>query len=446
MRVAIVGYGSQGTSAYGYWHAKGDEVTICDSREHIDVPQGALTQLGKDYLNNLDRFDVVVRAAPSIHPNALVAANSPDILTKVTSNTNEFFSVCPSRNIIGVTGTKGKGTTSTLIAQMLQAAGQTVHLGGNIGIPPLDLLQDTIRPDDWIVMELANFQLIDFTGRPRIAVCLMVVPEHLDWHTDMAEYMNAKSQLFARQTSTDTAIYYADNQNSTDIARTGAGHKLPYYRTPGAWVNGNMVTIDGKEVCTTDEIKLLGAHNWQNVCAAITAVWQTGVHDIPAMRSVLTSFSGLEYHLERIRELDGVTYYNDSFGTTPETAIVALQAFTEPKVLILGGSDKGVGFTELAREIKNSNVRHILLIGNTTNTDRPTVTPKLEKALRAAGVENITSLMKPGGAQMDEVLAQARNAAQPGDVVLFSTGCASFDMYANYKDRGKQFTTAVRSL
>ncbi|MEJ0073360.1 MAG: UDP-N-acetylmuramoyl-L-alanine--D-glutamate ligase [Candidatus Saccharibacteria bacterium] len=434
MKVAILGYASQGVSAYDYWKAKGDEATICDTREDLELPEGALRQLGPNYLNDLDRFDLIVRAAPSIHPREITAANTPEILSKVTSNTNEFFAVSPSKHIIGVTGTKGKGTTSTLITKLLEAAGRKVHLGGNIGTPPLDLLKDGIEPDDWVVMELANYQLIDFEGRAPIAICLMIVPEHLNWHADMAEYMEAKSRLFARQNSDDTAIYYADNDNSREVAAAGAGRKLPYYRSPGAFVNGNMITIDGQEICTTDELKLLGRHNWQNVCAAVTAAWQAGVHDISAIRSVLTSFSGLEHRLELVRELDGVRYYDDSFGTTPETAIVAMEAFPAPKIMILGGSDKGAEYDELARTVQTSNVRKVLLIGDQAD--------KIQVALETAGYHDFT----PGGNDMTEIVANARSAAQSGDIVLLSTACASFGMFKDYKDRGSQFSRAVQAL
>lgn len=434
MNVAILGYASQGASAYEYWKNLGDTITICDTRDDLELPEGTLPQLGTAYLRNLDRFDLIVRAAPSIHPREIVAANTPDILKKVTSNTNEFFRVCPSKNIIGVTGTKGKGTTSTLIAKMLEAAGKRVHLGGNIGIPPLDLLRDDIRPDDWVVMELANYQLIDFTGRPHIGVCVMVVPEHLNWHADMAEYMEAKSRLFEQQTSEDTSIYFADNENSKEVAAAGAGRKLPYFRSPGAFVNGNMITIGGQEVCTTDELKLLGAHNWQNVCAAVTAVWQAGVHDLDAIRSVLTSFTGLEHRLEFVRELDDVRYYDDSFGTTPETAIVAMQAFEQPKVIILGGSDKGASYDELATAVTQNNVRAALLIGDQA--------ARIQAALEKAGFND----SMPGGHNMTEIVANARTTALAGDVVLLSTGCASFGMFTDYKDRGNQFKAAVTAL
>ncbi len=433
MQVAILGYSDQGKSAYEYYAAAGDTVTVHDSRADIALPDGVAAVLGEAYLDNLDAYDVIVRGAPTIHPNDIIAANGPSIVSMVTSNTNEFLRVCPTKNVIGITGTKGKGTTSTLLAKMLEASGKTVYLGGNIGIPPLDLLHNDIKPTDWVVLELANFQLIDLHHSPHIAVCLMVVPEHLNWHKDMAEYVMAKSQLFAHQSSDDIAIYYAENPTSFEVANAGAGQKLPFYRTPGAFVNGNMITIDGAEICTTDDVKLLGAHNLQNVCAALTAYWQAD-QNIDAARSAITSFSGLEHRLELVRELDGIVYYDDSFGTTPETTIVAMQAFTQPKVIILGGSDKGAHYNALAKTVATSNVRRALLIGDQA--------ARIQSALEAAGFHDFA----PGGDNMTEIVTNARTAAQTGDTVLLSTGCASFDMFENYKDRGNQFQAAVKSL
>jgi UDP-N-acetylmuramoylalanine--D-glutamate ligase len=433
-KVAILGYADQGKSAVAYWDRPEYEITVCDSRADIDIPEQYATQLGDTYLEKLDRFDVIVRGAPTIHPKDIVAANGPEILQKITSNTNEFLRVCPTKNVIGITGTKGKGTTSTLVARMLEAAGKCVHLGGNIGTPPLDMLQNGIKPEDWVVLELANFQLIDIAYSPHIAVCLIVVPEHLNWHADMDEYTSAKSRLFEYQNSNDIALYFAGSEASWGIARAGTGQKVPYFESPGAWINGNMVTIDGQELCTTDEIKLLGAHNWQNVCAAITAVWQAGVHDIEAIRSAVKSFSGLEHRLEFVRELDGIRYYDDSFGTTPETAIVALAAFDNPKVVVLGGSDKGASYNELAKAVANSNVRKAVLIGEQAEI--------IKEALSQAGFTNIIENCQ----NMIEIVDAARATAQTGDVVLLSTGCASFGMFDNYKDRGEQFKQAVLSL
>ncbi len=443
-KVAVLGFDIEGKTSYEYYRGLGAEVTICDQKADLETPAGAPTQLGPTYLDGLDRFDIIVRTAGLI-PSKVLAVNPPAIAGKITTQINEFLRVCPTRNVIGVTGTKGKGTTSTLITKILQAAGHDTYLGGNIGIAPFTFL-GKLAPESWVVLELSSFQLTDVQRSPHIAVCLMVAPEHLNWHADMAEYKLAKSQLFAWQSSDDVAIYFDGSDTSREIAEAGAGRKLPFYRSPGAFVNGNMITIDGLEVCTTDELQLLGAHNWQNVCAAVTAVWEAGVRDIAAIRSVLTSFSGLEHRLELVRELDGVKYYNDSFGTTPETAIVALEAFAQPKIAILGGSDKGITFERLAEAVTRTNVRRVILIGNTANPEFRAIAPDIETELRKRGFTAITDLAQPGGVPVQEILRTAREAAEPGDVVLFSTGSASFDMFENYKDRGNRFKAAVNAL
>lgn len=431
MKIAILGFGLQGRSAYEYW-INGNEITICDENSNLVTPEDTQSKLGPSYLHGLEHFDLIVRS-PSVHPNDIAARNSPEILEKVTTVTNEFFKVCPSKNIIGVTGTKGKGTTSSLIAKMLEADGKRVHLGGNIGTPPLDMLKVGIQPGDWVVLELANFQLIDLKYAPRIAVCLMVVPEHLDWHSDSDEYFAAKSQLFRYQKADDYAIYYAKNEVSEKIASASGGQKVPYMKEPGASVDDGNIVISGQAICPVSELKLLGQHNWQNACAAVTAVWQI-TQNADVMRSVLTTFSGLEHRLEFVRELDKVRYYNDSFGTTPETAMVAIQAFGQPKVVILGGSDKGADYSQLAKVVADGHVRKAVLVGEQAE--------RIEKALAAAGFTDVT----PGGQTIDDIIAIARNEARPGDVVLLSPACASFDMFKNYKDRGEQFKKIVLAL
>jgi len=432
MKVAILGYGEQGRSAYEYWKSQGAEITICDQSETLELPLDVDKHQGETHLNHLDAFDLIVRS-PFVKPADIVAANTPEIAEKVTTVTNEFFRVCPAKNIVGVTGTKGKGTTSTLIAKMLEADGKRVHLGGNIGIPPLDLLKNNIQPDDWVVLELANFQLIDLQYSPHIAVCLMVVPEHLDWHRDVNEYYTAKTQLFRHQTPDDFAIYYAANEDSKRIASTGKGWLIPYMERPGAFVENEQIVVDNQPVCSVRDLKLLGQHNWQNACAAITAFWKVS-QNLEAIRQVLTTFSGLEHRLEFVREVNDVKYYDDSFGTTPETAMVAIQAFGQPKVVILGGSDKGASYDELAKVVATSNVRHALTIGK--------MGPKIAEALIAAGYDNGMS----GGGTMKDIVDEAAKLAEPGDVVLLSTACASFDMFKNYKDRGEQFKAAVLAL
>lgn len=431
MKIAIIGFGLEGRAAYDYYK-DGNEITICDQNEACEVPEGLQSRLGNGYLNGLDEFDVVVRS-PFVHPRQIADANSPEILEKVTSNTNEFLRVCTTRNIIGITGTKGKGTTSSLIAAMLEACGKRVHLGGNIGLPALELLKQDIQPDDWVVLELSSFQLIDCRYSPHIAVCLMFVPEHLNWHADMAEYQEAKSQLFRWQTPDDIAVYYSANALSKAIAGRGQAQLIPYYQEPGAIVSEGVICIQGQEICRTDELQLIGEHNWQNICAAATAVWQV-CPDAAAIGQACRTFHGLEHRLQLVRAVDGVQYYDDSFGTTPETAIVALQAFSQPKVIILGGSDKGASYDELARTVARSNVRQAILIGDQAE--------RIRTALDAAGFHDYLL----GCTSMTQIVDAAQNAAQDGDVVLLSTGCASFDMFKDYKDRGNQFISLVQAL
>lgn len=430
MNIAIVGYDLEGRSSYEYFSQLGHHITICDQKTDIDIPSGADSALGETYLDDLDRFDLIVRTA-GLHPQTILDKN-PSVSTKLTTQINTFFHACPTKNIIGVTGTKGKGTTSTLITKMLEATGKHVYLGGNIGVPPLTFL-DKLKEDSWVVLELSSFQLIDLQYAPHIAVCLMVVPEHLNWHEDMDEYVGAKSRMFALQTNQDIAIPFANNDLSLTIAGTGNAQQIPYFAEPGAHIADGNIVIDDQIICPTDDLKLLGAHNWQNVCAAVTAVWQV-THEVKAMRKVLTSFSGLEHRLEFVKELDGIKYYDDSFGTTPETAAVAIQSFTEPKVVILGGSDKGAAFDGLAQVVKDSHVRHVVIIGDTG--------PKIIEALQKVGFSDISL----GGKTMESTLQTCREHAQSGDVVLLSTGCASFGMFKDYKDRGNQFKQLVQAL
>jgi len=431
MKIAIVGFATDGVVSAQYFHDKGHEVTVCDQDEGLAIPEQYKSQLGSDYLKGLDRFDVIVRSS-GIHPEVILAKN-PDVQPRITTAVNEFLAHCPTKNTIGITGTKGKGTTSTLTAKMLEAAGKKVWLGGNIGRSPLEFI-DEVQPDDWVVLELSSFQLYDLQHSPHIAVCLMVVAEHLNWHSDMPDYIGAKSRLFENQTADDIAIYFAENDASRQIAEHGEGQKLAFYAAPGAYVKQGEIVIDNQAVCETDELALLGKHNWQNACAAVTAVWQTGVRDTSAMATVLTSFSGLEHRLEFVRTHEGVSYYDDSFGTTPETAIVAMQAFSQPKIVILGGSDKGASYGELAQAVAHENVRHALLIGDEA--------AKIQQALDRAGFKSYSS----GGTTMQDIIANARSQAQQGDIVLLSTGCASFGLFKDYKDRGNQFKSVVSEL
>lgn len=435
MKIAILGYAGQGQSSYEYWNRNDNEVTICDKNTELEIPLGARANLGENYLDNLNYYDLIIRT-PALHPKDITSANDSQILDKVWSNTNEFMKVCPTKNIIGVTGTKGKGTTSTLVTKMLEASGKRVHLGGNIGTPPLDLLKNNILPDDWVVLELANFQLIDLKISPIIAVCLMVEPEHLDWHINLEEYITAKQQLFINQTRDSTAIYYAKNNNSGSIAKASPGELIPYYETPGAVVENEIIKINDLEICNVNEIKLLGKHNWQNACAAVTAFWQI-VEDSTAARNVLTSFGGLPFRIEYRKEVNGVRFFNDSFATGPGATIAAIKSIDGMKVLIIGGHDRMLNLTELAKTISKNqeSIRKVVLIGASAE--------RTADVLKKNGFANYV-LCK--ATSMPEIVATAVAETQSGDAVVLSPSFASFGLFKNFEDRGNQFNQAIDAL
>lgn len=433
MRVAVLGFGIEGRSAYSYWSDLGAEVTIHDQDSGLLAPPSAQTKLGANYLQGLDDYDLICRTA-SIRPQEILEAN-PDVADKITTVINEFMRVCPTVNTIGVTGTKGKGTTSTLIARMLEAAGKTVFLGGNIGRSPLDFLPE-VTPESWVVLELSSYQLSDIRYSPHIAVGLMISPEHLTWHDDLEEYVEAKSNLFRRQTEHDIAIYYAENETSHQLASVSPGAKISYYAAPGAYIENAAITIDNQRLCQTDELRLLGRHNWQNVCAAVTAVWQVA-QDPAAIRSVLTTFSGLPHRLEFVREFEGVLFYNDSFASAPPAAMAAIEAIPGSKVLIMGGFDRLLPLEELAAAVAEhqDELRSVLLVGASAQ--------RISKALAATGY---TSYFISSAHSMAEIVTDAQRLAEPGDAIILSPGFPSFDMFKDFEDRGDQFKQIVNAL
>jgi UDP-N-acetylmuramoylalanine--D-glutamate ligase len=434
MKIALVGYDTEGKASYEYFQSQGQDITIHDQSTEIVVPPGVKSVLGKNYLNNLDQYDLIVRTA-GLSPKKLEATN-PGILSKTTTLINEFIKASPTKHIIGITGTKGKGTTSTLTAKMLQAVGKDVHLGGNIGVPPLTFL-NKLTPKSWVVLELSSFQLIDLSASPSIAVCLMVTPEHLDWHLDLDEYLQSKSQLFRHQSPEDIAIYFANSNLSQQIASSSPGQKIPYFIPPGAYINQGTIMIDDQVICRTSDLKLLGKHNWQNVCAAVTAAWQVA-QDVTAYHSVLTSFRGLEHRLEFVREVNHIRFYNDTYATGLQATIAAIEAIDGKKVMILGGYDRMSDLSNFASYASEhqEKFRTLLLIGASSK--------RLAAALQAVGFTNY--VLKPELPNIGAIVHEAYGLAQSGDAVVLSPGFASFDMFKNFTERGNQFKATVNNL
>lgn len=428
MKIAIAGYGAEGESNYRYWNTDGNQVVIVD--EHVpskNVPIDASVIIGENAFQRLEGYDLVVRTA-GLAPMKIMTDG------KIWSATNEFFAECPAP-IIGVTGSKGKGTTSSLIACILREAGKQVHLVGNIGVPSLDVLPN-IEADDIVVYELSSFQLWDLQMSPSVAVVLMIEPDHLDVHLDMADYVDAKSHITQSQHAEDTAIYDATNVYSKQIASRSKGQQVPFQSNQYAHVSDGSFWYAAQKLCSVDQLVIPGMHNQENACAAIAAVWRW-VQDGEVIARGLKSFDGLPHRLRFVRRCLDVSYYDDSIATTPGSARAAIRAFAEPKVLILGGSDKGVDYDELMYEIVSSDtIRAVLTVGKTGER----IFNKLSM------LDHSFVLRRSDASDMKGIVAEATQLACKGDVVVLSPASASFDMFKSYVDRGNQFIAAVNNL
>lgn len=446
MKIIIAGYGVEGISNLIYFQQKfpDAEFVVADERpadKLPSIPDGVKLISGKNvFSEQLGDADLVVRTA-SLPPRNIKTNG------KIWSATNEFFDKCPAP-IIGVTGTKGKGTTCSLIASILQQAGQTVHLVGNIGVPALDILPK-IKKDDIVVYELSSFQLWDLEKSPHIAVVLMIEPDHLNVHTDFADYLNAKKNIRRHQHLGDVCLYHPTNKYSREVAAapldTGDNHgdtldfaqRYAIADDDQVYVQDGYFCVQNRQICSTDHLRLPGAHNLENACAAMSAVTELPITVTDEQYAAgLESFTGLPHRLKLVAEKNGVRYYDDSISTTPGSAIAALKAFTEPKILILGGSDKGADYAELAQEIARQQMRAVIVNGANAS--------EIIEILHKNKVS--CQVMQLEMAPMPEVVEAAAGLARPGDAVILSPAAASFDMFKSYSDRGDQFVAAVEKL
>ncbi len=427
MKVAIAGFGLEGMSNFNYWSKLGADITIFDEKQPTqEVPAGVSIVVGQDTFTKINGFDLVIRTA-GLRPDKIKTDD------RVWSSTNEFFEKCPAP-IIGVTGTKGKGTTASLIAQMLSNDEKNVHLLGNIGVPALDILP-TIKSDDIVVFELSSFQLWDLTRSPETAVVLMIEPEHQDVHSSMEEYVNAKSNIAKFQTEDDLIIYHPNNPFSAKVAENSKARKMQYMKPSGAYVIGGQIVIGDIAVALSQEVGLIGEHNLENICAAITAAWRY-TKNITAIQSAIKTFKGLPNRLEFVKEVRGVKFYNDSYSSAPGATIAAIKSFSEPEVLICGGFDRGLDYSELALSISlQKNIKKVLLMGQTKTS--------IADHLAKVGFLNFELL---DGNDFKGFIQIAKDAAEPGDIVVLSPGCASFDMFKDFNDRGNQFKKIVEEL
>ena len=428
MKIAIAGYGIEGRANYQYWLAQHPdaEIVIVDQKQPVDAPVDAPIMVGDDAFRQLQDYDLVIRTA-GLAPYKIATHG------KVWSATNEFFEKCPAP-IIGITGSKGKGTTASLINSILQAAGHTTWLVGNIGQAALEVM-DQIQPDDIVIYELSSFQLWDLERSPETAVVTIIEPDHLDVHTDFEEYIAAKAHITQFQQMGDQAFYRPGDQQSQAIADAGESVALPYIDDTAVHVADGSFYDGDERLCSVEALRLPGAHNIDNACAAISASLEYSGVTAAAIEEGLRSFRGLPHRLHFVREINEVKYYDDSIATTPGSAIAALNAFTQPKVLILGGSYKGSDFSKLAETLAKQEDVRVLLIGEEA--------PRLVAAFQEVFFDHFEIILDP---TMEKVVRHAAEIAEPGSVVLLSPAAASFGLFKNYSDRGEQFVAAVNAL
>ena len=449
-RVAVLGIGISNTPLIKYLAAAGTKITAFDRMEadELGPAQEALKgldvqlSLGKDYLEQLKGFDVIFKTPK-------VRFDIPELLAEkargavVTSEMEVFCELCPAR-IFAVTGSDGKTTTTTLIHKMLSGQGHSCWLGGNIGTPLLDRL-DEIRATDMVVLELSSFQLHTMKNRLHTAVVTNMSPNHLDVHTSMEEYIDAKKNIFRYQDPGDTLILNYDNDITRGFADEARGRVVFFSRTQR--LREGMVLEDGMLVYKKDDarlpvtscesILLPGDHNIENYMAAAAAV--IDYVNPGAVEKVASSFRGVEHRAEYVREIGGISFYNDSIGSSPTRTIASVRAFKKKVILIAGGYDKHIPYDEMGETLAER-VKTLVLVGQTAPLIEKSLKDEVAKTGRGAGVPVIQC------STLEEAVSSAFRSAEEGDIVILSPASASFDMFKNFEERGNAYKNIVNGL
>ena len=446
--VAVIGMGVSNTPLIRMLLREGIKVTVCDrsSREKLAEQAaeleslGAKLHLGEDYLNKIHKFDVIFRT-PGLSPNTPQLQKAVTKGCQLTSEMEVFFALCPCP-IIAVTGSDGKTTTTTLIAEFLKEAGHTVFVGGNIGKPLLPDV-DGMTEHDFVVVELSSFQLMTMEHSPHVAVFTNLSPNHLDYHHTMEEYTRAKMNIYWHQSSQDRVIFNADNDVTRSLAKNAPGAVTLFSRRQrleeGVCLRDNTIwltnAMGSREVLPVSMIRLPGGHNVENYMAAIAAV--DGLVPDKCVRAVAQRFTGVEHRMELVREVDGVRWFNDSIGSSPSRTIAGLRGFDEKVILIAGGYDKHIPFDELGDEIVKR-VKCLVLTGDTSQ--------KIRTAVKKADGYEPEKLPIRQADDLAAAVVLAAQAAAQGDTVVLSPACAAFDQFKNFMERGNAFKRIVNRL
>ena len=445
--VAVIGIGVSNTPLIKMLLRAGIQVTACDKKRREDFgglaeeleSLGAELRLGPDYLRGLDQ-DVIFRT-PGLRPDVSELLLAQARGSTVTSEMEVFFQVCPCHTI-AVTGSDGKTTTTTILAELLKKAGFHTFVGGNIGKPLLPDV-DGMVPEDYAVLELSSFQLMTMNQSPEIAVVTNLAPNHLDVHKSMAEYIAAKENIFTHQGPDGKAVFNFDNEITRELSESAPGRVVLFSRrqelSQGVFVRDGAIWVSNeagsRAVLPLKDILLPGEHNVENYMAGIAAV--DGLVPDEVIRSFAAQFAGVEHRIELVRTLDGVRYYNDSIASSPSRTIAGLRSFKEKVLLIAGGYDKHIPFDVLGPEVVE-HVKALFLTGDTA--------PKIRAAVEASPGYRPDALPIREYGSFDGAVLAACQAAQSGDVVILSPACASFDKFKNFMERGAAFKKIIYGL
>lgn len=448
-KVAIIGMGVSNIPLLDYFYKKNANVTIFDKRNIEDLDKNVIEKvsrynmgmfLGENHLSNLKGFDIIFRS-PSCRPDTKEIVEEVKRGAILTSEIEMLMELCPGK-IIGITGSDGKTTTTSLINAILKHAGYKTWLGGNIGIPLFTKLNE-IEKEDIVVLELSSFQLMGMEISPSISVITNITPNHLNIHKDYEEYIEAKKNIFKYQNENGILVLNYDNEITRNCAKEANG-KVIFFSSKEKLENGYIVDNGiikecedkiRKHVLDAKDVKLRGVHNYENICTALAAT-KTLVNQDKAVEAI-KEFNSVEHRLELVKQIDGVKWYNDSVSSSPTRTIAGLNSYDEPIVLIAGGYDKNLDYTPIAKPIIQK-VKCLILLGQTSGKIFDAVKEELENQGKELPIYMCTTLK--------QTIDVAKKEAKSGDVVLFSPASASFDLFKNFADRGNQFKKLVNEL
>lgn len=447
-KVAIIGMGVSNLPLLDYFYDKNSKVTVFNRDILSDEIMEKINkyryevEIGEDNLSILHGFDVIFRS-PSALPTTPEFVNEVEHGAMLTSEIEMVLKLAPCK-IIGVTGTEGKTTTTSIIYEIAKKAGYNCFLGGNIGKPIFTRINE-MKPDDIVILELSSFQLMGMEISPDISVVTNMFPDHLNIHKSYEEYQEAKKCIFLNQDENGILVLNKDNDITREFAKEAKG-KVIFFSSTKQLSDGyvydredNMIKhcINGEceDLLSKSDIKLRGVHNYENICAALAAT--DTIASKEAQVSAIKEFTGVEHRLEFVRELDGVKYYNDSIGTSPASTMAGLNAFDENIVLLAGGSDKGLDYTEIGETIAKK-VGTLILTGPTAD--------KIEEATKKALSKLDKNIEIVHCKNLEEAVNTGKQKAKFGDIVLLSPASASFDAFKNFMERGEKFKEFVNAL